>query len=62
MSKAGLDKGKDTCNNCGNNDPSVKKRQCSKCNRVYYCNRDCQIDDWKYGGHKEACRKFNPKT
>jgi len=60
MSKAGFDSAKDTCNNCGNNDPAVKKMQCSKCNLAYYCSRDCQVDDWKYGGHKAACKNFNP--
>ena len=49
---------KPICNNCGNDDPSLKKLQCAKCNRAYYCNRDCQVNDWKCGGHKRACEKF----
>lgn len=50
--------GKHICNNCGNDNPSLKKLQCAKCNLAYYCSRDCQVDDWKYGGHKKACKKF----
>ncbi|KAL3935039.1 MAG: hypothetical protein SGBAC_009364 [Bacillariaceae sp.] len=29
---------------------------CSKCTTVYYCGRDCQVKDWKTGGHKQACK------
>jgi hypothetical protein len=28
---------------------------CSKCKKVYYCSRECQLDDWKKG-HKEQCQ------
>ena len=28
---------------------------CSRCRLVRYCNRKCQIHDWKEGGHKKAC-------
>ena len=27
---------------------------CKGCLRAYYCNRGCQVQDWK-GGHKEQC-------
>ncbi|KAK6980968.1 hypothetical protein R3P38DRAFT_3294151, partial [Favolaschia claudopus] len=30
-------------------------RRCSKCRSSYYCNRECQIADWKEGGHFTIC-------
>ena len=34
--------------------PSTK--QCSKCRRVWYCSRECQVADWKT--HKESCKSL----
>ena len=34
--------------------PSTK--QCSKCRRVWYCSRECQVSDWKT--HKESCKSL----
>lgn len=34
--------------------PSTK--QCSKCRRVWYCSRECQVTDWKT--HKESCKSL----
>mmetsp|Transcript_26875 Transcript_26875/g.65313 ORF Transcript_26875/g.65313 Transcript_26875/m.65313 type:complete len:597 (+) Transcript_26875:189-1979(+) len=31
---------------------------CSKCTITYYCGRDCQVKDWKEGGHKQKCKKI----
>lgn len=31
--------------------------RCSKCQRVWYCGRECQVKDWK-GGHKGKCGKM----
>merc|ERR1712029_119760 len=39
------------CGNCGK--PAETK--CSKCKEVFYCKRECQLRDWKRGGHKEIC-------
>ena len=41
---------KKTCNFCGKDATKI----CSKCNIVYYCNRDCQRNDWKT--HKKDCK------
>ena len=32
-------------------------RKCSKCKAVFYCSQDCQVADWKKGGHKASCGK-----
>lgn len=34
---------------------SIKLFKCSKCKYSYYCHKDCQVYDWKEGGHKEKC-------
>ncbi|KAJ7181021.1 hypothetical protein C8R46DRAFT_986106 [Mycena filopes] len=38
------------CNFCG----EVAALGCSKC-RLFYCRKQCQLDDWK-GGHKTECK------
>jgi hypothetical protein len=30
---------------------------CSRCKKVYYCCKEHQAYDWKYGGHKASCGK-----
>lgn len=40
------------CNKCGKE--AVKK--CGRCKSVYYCSRECQVDDWK--SHKPICELF----
>ncbi|KAJ7163183.1 hypothetical protein C8R46DRAFT_1221969 [Mycena filopes] len=30
-------------------------KRCSGCRNVYYCSRECQITDWKEGGHRGSC-------
>ena len=29
---------------------------CSRCKVTYYCNRECQVQHWKKGGHKKMCQ------
>lgn len=29
---------------------------CSKCKRIFYCSKDCQVEDWQ--SHKPQCKKF----
>ena len=41
-----------TCASCGANDPS---KQCSRYEKVMYCNRECQLAHW--GQHKSVCQK-----
>ncbi|KAM0737414.1 Zinc finger MYND domain-containing protein 10 [Formica fusca] len=33
----------------------VSKQQCSKCKKVWYCSRQCQVKDWEE--HKKICNK-----
>jgi hypothetical protein len=54
------------CRGCGLRDVSregagfkrVKMRRCSGCRQAYYCGKECQVRDWKEGGHKEVCRSI----
>eukprot|EP01025_Chloroclados_australasicus_P003140 TRINITY_DN10725_c0_g2_i1.p2 TRINITY_DN10725_c0_g2~~TRINITY_DN10725_c0_g2_i1.p2 ORF type:complete len:233 (-),score=6.15 TRINITY_DN10725_c0_g2_i1:206-904(-) len=39
------------CANCGE---LGAVKQCSNCG-THYCNRECQLNDWKRGGHKRIC-------
>jgi hypothetical protein len=31
---------------------------CVQCNVAGYCQKDCQVNDWKTGGHKAACASY----
>ncbi len=42
------------CHFCGNRGDDLKI--CSGCKKFYYCNRDCQGQDWN-AGHKQECTK-----
>lgn len=37
---------------------NVKFAKCSKCHVAAYCSRDCQVRDWKNGGHKMSCPSY----
>ena len=41
------------CNNCGSF-PQEKNLRCSRCHKVYYCSRECQVGDWD--SHKRICK------
>jgi len=28
---------------------------CARCERVFYCSRECQVEHWRLGGHKQEC-------
>ena len=30
-------------------------KRCGKCKKRIYCSRDCQLNDWKFGGHRHWC-------
>jgi MYND finger len=36
----------------------VKLFRCSKCQVAAYCQKDCQVQDWKVGRHKHACDSY----
>ncbi|KZV69181.1 hypothetical protein PENSPDRAFT_686663 [Peniophora sp. CONT] len=45
------------------NNPSAEPlRNCSGCSVTRYCSRECQISDWKQGGHKAECRRLQGKS
>lgn len=46
---------KPICNKCGKD--AIKK--CGRCKSVYYCSRECQVEDWKT--HKPICDLFVQK-
>ncbi|KAF7300011.1 MYND-type domain-containing protein [Mycena kentingensis (nom. inval.)] len=35
--------------------PPARMRRCSGCKEFWYCSRDCQVADWRLGGHRNAC-------
>ena len=35
-------------------DKPAPQHMCSRCRKVYYCSRDCQLAHWR-GGHKKTC-------
>jgi MYND finger len=37
-------------------------KRCSKCQKVYYCSRQCQEWDWRHGGHKQTCKPEGATT
>ena len=44
------------CAACGQGpSDSVKLSKCARCERAWYCSRDCQKVDYKTGGHKRRC-------
>lgn len=44
------------CFNCGA--PHAKLLRCAKCQVATYCQRECQVQDWKVGKHKMACSSY----
>ncbi|KAL3940709.1 MAG: hypothetical protein SGBAC_004805 [Bacillariaceae sp.] len=44
------------CFRCGTSAPTSK---CGKCGIAYYCNRECQTNDWGKGHHKHACFSYS---
>lgn len=45
-----------TCHWCFKSLSSAEKKQCAGCKRAIYCSRECQVHDWKEGGHKQDCK------
>jgi hypothetical protein len=38
----------------------TKLMKCQRCKVAYYCNRECQVADWK--GHKKMCKEIGSNT
>ncbi|KAK6984819.1 MYND-type domain-containing protein [Favolaschia claudopus] len=48
------------CDNldCFTMDAKEEFRRCSGCQSFYYCSSECQVVDWRNGGHREACNSY----
>ncbi|KAJ7261168.1 hypothetical protein C8J57DRAFT_1337253 [Mycena rebaudengoi] len=44
--------------NCAKRMKPADQRRCSGCGTSYYCSKECQIIDWKIGGHRKVCKRF----
>ncbi len=45
-----------TFDQCGKSEGKAKFLTCAKCTQVLYCSKECQVTDWKRGGHKADCQ------
>ncbi|KAJ7174740.1 hypothetical protein C8R46DRAFT_1081667, partial [Mycena filopes] len=47
-----------TCANliCPNLEDALNYKCCSDCRVVYYCSYECQVNDWRHGGHRRSCK------
>jgi len=46
---------------CGNKECKPHEfKLCARCNRVVYCNKNCQVKHWKF--HKKNCNKVDIKV
>lgn len=43
-----------TCSHCGKHS-TQRLLSCARCHKQAYCDKHCQRQHWKYGGHKQAC-------
>jgi MYND finger len=43
------------CFHCGTPTTTSNAKRCAKCRVASYCSRECQVRDWKQGGHKNSC-------
>ena len=46
------------CDNMAKCFVSEKLLKCKGCLVARYCSKSCQKNDWKYGYHKEICKKL----
>lgn len=47
------------CFHCGKIAGSSPLLQCSSCHIARYCDRSCQLGDWKKGSHKVSCPTYS---
>lgn len=50
------------CCRCNKSLGGTEVKVCNECNRMAYCSRACQRDDWLNGGHKLNCCKCESFT
>ena len=46
------------CFHCGDALSTDKRLTCARCQVASYCTKECQVKDWKHGGHKLACDSY----
>ncbi|KAJ7827091.1 hypothetical protein B0H13DRAFT_1917804 [Mycena leptocephala] len=58
MAKMGERISMKACDNlqCTKIDAKSLFKRCAGCQVFYYCSQDCQLIDWRNGGHRVACR------
>ncbi|KAJ7062611.1 hypothetical protein C8F01DRAFT_1251421 [Mycena amicta] len=44
--------------NCGKIGEKAEFKKCSGCSTFCYCSAECEREDWKAGGHKNACFSY----
>ena len=49
-----------TCDLCGVIVPNPLR--CSRCKNKWYCDKLCQLEDWRKRGHKFACKPLTDET
>ncbi len=42
---------------CAKVEEKKKFSRCSGCAQTFYCSKECQVEDWKAGYHRETCRQ-----
>ena len=42
------------CLSCGKSGTNMKR--CSRCLDAFFCDKECQVAAWKWGGHKQICQ------
>ncbi|KAH8111467.1 hypothetical protein DFH11DRAFT_1745664 [Phellopilus nigrolimitatus] len=44
------------CYYCKKTDEKENLKKCAGCRMAFYCSRDCQVNAWKLGNHREECK------
>jgi len=48
------------CENCSCSEEKIVLKACLRCERAYYCSKECQTKHWKKtGGHQKTCIPIN---
>ncbi|KAF8546886.1 hypothetical protein OG21DRAFT_1490730 [Imleria badia] len=53
----------ESCQNakCDKSGPPGSFKCCAGCLHVHYCSKECQVHDWKNGGHPKYCRDIQAR-
>ena len=44
------------CEWCEESPARGEVKRCGRCRAVFYCSKECQTQDWKFGNHKKSCQ------